>query len=185
MTPDEICRGLDSIDAEVSRRTLLNYEIWGLIPEPKRGGGGRLGRFTDYPAGTIEEAFTAWSLIHGKYSINYAGDFFDDNVPKLHHQTVRICRDAYYYHLTREKERSSGDILETNIDECTMKKELEEQKNLVHKMQTLKGERMTLEDKMLVSQAEASSRIAVGYQVLWEAERMRAKVLLQERISPN
>lgn len=71
MTPDEVIEKLRTMNVNISRRTLLNYEKWGLIPEARRGGAGRgKGRTTDYPDETVAEAFAAWQLMRGepKYS---------------------------------------------------------------------------------------------------------------------
>jgi hypothetical protein len=51
----------------MTRRTLLNYEKWALIPLPMRGGGGPGGRWTDYPEETVAEAYAAWALMSGDY----------------------------------------------------------------------------------------------------------------------
>jgi len=69
-SPDGIVLALSKLQVKVTRRTLLNYEVWGLIDKPARGGGGTGGRWTEYPIGTTEQAFAAWSLLHGDYSKN-------------------------------------------------------------------------------------------------------------------
>lgn len=66
MKPDEVIDELKKLGVEMSRSTLLNYEKWGLIPEPKRGGAGKgKGRTTDYPDDTPAEACAAWALMNG------------------------------------------------------------------------------------------------------------------------
>lgn len=68
MTPVEVIKALDRLGAEITRRTLLNWEKWGLIPEPKRGGLGKGGgRFTDYPPDTLAEAYAAWFFLSGEF----------------------------------------------------------------------------------------------------------------------
>jgi hypothetical protein len=67
MTPDEVVNTLKKMGVEITRRTLLNYENWGLIPKPKRGGLGRgKGRTTYYPDETPAEAYAAWRSIKNK-----------------------------------------------------------------------------------------------------------------------
>ena len=75
MTPDEVCEALVKIGADVSRRTLLNYEEAGLIPTPIRGSSGRSkGRFTDYPPKTIEETFAAWQHLSPDLPVSVSQD---------------------------------------------------------------------------------------------------------------
>lgn len=63
--PDEVISKLERIGVKITRRTLLNYEKFGLIPEPKRSGAGKgKGRTTDYPDETPAEAFAAYCLLH-------------------------------------------------------------------------------------------------------------------------
>lgn len=64
MTPDQIIDTLKKFGVSLSRRTLLRYEEWGLIPNAIRGSGGRgVGRFTEYPENTAAEVFAAWHLL--------------------------------------------------------------------------------------------------------------------------
>lgn len=95
MTPDEVIAQLKKMGVEMSRPTLTRYEQQGLIPEPERGAYGRGGgRWTDYPDETVEEAYAAWSLIHGEYG--YGDDelraVFDGRPPKITPETIRIIR---------------------------------------------------------------------------------------------
>lgn len=67
MTPDEVLVELVKKGIIVSRKTLLNYENRGLIPKPNRGSGGRgVGRFTDYPIGTVEQAVKAHYMLNNQ-----------------------------------------------------------------------------------------------------------------------
>lgn len=66
MSPDEVISALSSIGVRITKRTLLNYEMRELIPKAERGGYGRgKGTFTDYPKGTVEQAFAACELLNG------------------------------------------------------------------------------------------------------------------------
>jgi len=98
LTPDEVCETLVAIGANVSRRTLLHYEEAQLIPRPDRGGGGRKGRYTNYPEWTVEEAFAAWSLIHGKYKEDVGEDLKDlfEGMPPFSPSKIRKIRDTHY-----------------------------------------------------------------------------------------
>lgn len=132
MTPDEACNALTSIGADVSRRTLLNYEKANLIPIPERGGG-RKGRYTNYPNGTIEEAFAAWSLLHGRCKGALA---------PLSPAIIKILRDNFY-----ANKRTPAKVTKSATNPYFL-------------------------------HAVANADIIVGYTLLWEAERLRAKNLL-------
>ena len=65
MTPDEVLERLSKAGINITRRTLLNYEIKGVIPSPIRGGRGRgIGRFTDYPLETVQMAIDAHYILN-------------------------------------------------------------------------------------------------------------------------
>ena len=50
MSPDEVISEICSkFSISLSRPTLLRYERLGVLSDPKRGGTGGQGRFTDYP----------------------------------------------------------------------------------------------------------------------------------------
>lgn len=67
MTPNEVIEILKEHGINISRRTLLNYENWGLIPQSKRGGLGQgKGRTTDYPDITPAEAYASYKILHAK-----------------------------------------------------------------------------------------------------------------------
>lgn len=66
MSPTEVIDQLDWLGIKITRRTLLNYEKWGLVPEPVRGSLGRgKGNFTHYPKGTVEKARDAYLTLNG------------------------------------------------------------------------------------------------------------------------
>lgn len=68
MSPDEVLSKLSELGVNITRKTLLNYEAYGL-PKPERGSGGRgVGRFTDYPPNVIEYAFAIYHMLN---SSNY------------------------------------------------------------------------------------------------------------------
>ena len=112
LTPDEVCEALVKIGADVSRQTLLNYEDAGLIPAPERGGG-RKGRFTNYPEWTIEEAFVAWRFIHGKYG-DVINSPFEGATPRMAPAAIRRIRERYYSGRS-EDSRTSEDAKETYL----------------------------------------------------------------------
>lgn len=91
MTPDEVINNLKKIGVEISRPTLSRYEKQELIPIPKRGGLGRGGgRWTDYPENTVEEAYAAWTMMHGVYGIETMNDsFFGGKPPKISPVTIK------------------------------------------------------------------------------------------------
>lgn len=63
VTPDEVIEKLKKLEVDTTRRTLLNYEKWGLVPEAVRGGAGKgKGRTTDYPDETPAEFYASIKL---------------------------------------------------------------------------------------------------------------------------
>ncbi len=62
MNPDNIIDILKKMEINISRKTLYNYEQWGLISAPTF----RNSRNTDYPNCVIEEAFATWRLLRGE-----------------------------------------------------------------------------------------------------------------------
>jgi len=92
VSPDEVIIKLELLGVKMTRRTLLNYEKWGLIPKPERGGGGPGGRFADYPDRTIEETYAAWSLMHGEYGGALLADFFGGRSPRISPNAVKTVR---------------------------------------------------------------------------------------------
>lgn len=66
MSPDEIITNLRPLNINISRRTLLNYEVEKLISEPVRGGNGRgRGRTTEYNENAWKEVYVAYRMLHG------------------------------------------------------------------------------------------------------------------------
>jgi hypothetical protein len=79
MTPNEVIEKLSNMGISISRKTLYNYEKWGLISEPVF----RNSRNTDYPNIVIEEVYAAWKLLHGQYGDENTKQFFSDKLPIL------------------------------------------------------------------------------------------------------
>lgn len=64
MTPDEVLKIVDKMGICASRSSLLRFEKAGLVPQPKRGAGGRgVGRFSDYPEDAPLHFFASWWTI--------------------------------------------------------------------------------------------------------------------------
>ena len=102
MTPDEVIQALnkigemEGIGLVMTRPTLLRYETQGLIPKPQRGGRGRgAGRWTEYPAGTVEQAYAAWCLMHGVYGGKGLTEFLD-SPPKIKPLAIKNIRESYF-----------------------------------------------------------------------------------------
>ena len=109
MTPDEIIQALnkigemEGIGLVMTRPTLLRYETQGLIPKPQRGGRGRgAGRWTEYPAGTVEQAYAAWCLMHGVYGGKGLADFLD-SPPKIKPLAIKNIRESYFRAIDMER----------------------------------------------------------------------------------
>ncbi|SDE23917.1 hypothetical protein [Sporomusa acidovorans] len=96
MSPDEVLEKLQRMGVKISRSTLMRYENQWLIPEPKRGGGGPGGRYTDYPAETVIEAYAAYALMHGDYIYddNSKKLFADGKEPRLSPKVISISRSV-------------------------------------------------------------------------------------------
>jgi len=63
----------------------------GLIPLPERGALGRGGgRWTNYPNGTVEDAYAAWKLLHGAYGNDELKEMFDNRLPICKTTILRI-----------------------------------------------------------------------------------------------
>ena len=84
MTPDQILEKMKAAGISLSRPSLTRYESQGLIPEPKRGGGGRgVGMWTDYPEHTTIEAIAAWRMINGDWGNEEVRKMFDGKPPRI------------------------------------------------------------------------------------------------------
>lgn len=178
LTPDEVCSALTIIGANVSRRTLLHYEEAGLIPTPQRGGGGRPGRYTDYPEWTVEEAYAAWSFIHGKYG-DIINSPFGDVTPRMPPSAVKVVRDLFYSG-KKEESRTQEDI---NVLYRSLREQAD--KNFAKyldiniKIDNLKKEE--IHDCLYSASFKGVDGMRTntwGYLLLWEAERLKARALL-------
>lgn len=179
LTPDEVCEALTSIGANVSRRTLLNYEEDGLIPVPQRGGGGRGGRYTDYPSETVEEAFAAWSLIHGKYG-DVINNPFQEATPRMSPAAIKELRTLHYsgrredvkdYVATEETYLAISNQILIDISKYGVQSHTHADEFVQQEIQEY------LCDASMRS-VEGMRKIKWGFLVLWKAECLRARALL-------
>ena len=115
MTPDELVAmtekigDYEGIPFKMTRPTILRYEKTKLIPEPKRGGHGRgVGRWTDYPAGTVEQIYAAWCLIHGHYGGPAEFFFSKTQLPEIPPESVRSLRKGYLLGIVDPSSDSTG-----------------------------------------------------------------------------
>ena len=61
INPNDVIAQLEKIGVKISRKTLYNWEQWGLIPYAKF----RNSRTTEYPDGTVQEAYAASFMMNG------------------------------------------------------------------------------------------------------------------------
>lgn len=178
MTPDKICELLSELGASVSRRTLLHYEELELIPRAVRGGGGKQGRFSDYPEETCAEAYAAWSLLHGKWAEN----FFGGPVPKFSPKAIRAFRnqslEIQESHFAMEELKAAGydnDGLSTLATE-------EEKAEFIRQMELEEAntsEYNKLKEDIRINILEMKFRMKMMFIDLWELEVLNAKRYLK------
>lgn len=102
LSPAEVIELLNKIGDErglfMTRQTLLRYEWQKLIPPSQRGSKGRgAGRWTDYPAGTVSQAFAAWCLIHGTYGPSESLLAFSElPSPQISPKGVALLRESHF-----------------------------------------------------------------------------------------
>lgn len=94
MNPEEFIVEVNSQGIKVTRSTLLNYEKWGLISTPERGGGGTGGFWTNYPFTTIFEFVAGWKLLHGRYGNAALEEMVGGIRPRISPRTVKKIREA-------------------------------------------------------------------------------------------
>ena len=92
MKPVEMVKALESIRLKVTRRTILNYEKWGLISEPVK----RTGKETEYSEIALFEFIASFRLLHGYM---------------LTPDEVKRIRDLFYERLKLKKEREDLRLL--------------------------------------------------------------------------
>lgn len=132
MTPDKVIEVLKKIGINISRKTLYNYEKWGIVSKPVF----RNSRSTEYLNRVVMEAFAAWKLLHGDYGNEQFKNFFNNKPPKLSPQAIYAIANTGIMmsvrvslsELLREKgETSTAAILKdirNNIDQyCSCKNE--------------------------------------------------------------
>lgn len=66
MNPNEVVEKLGEMGVKISRKTLYNWEQWGLIPQAIF----RNSRATDYPQDTPFEAFASWFLMNKEWRLS-------------------------------------------------------------------------------------------------------------------
>lgn len=117
MLPDEIIGELKQRGITITRRTLLNWEKAGLVPEATRGSYGQGGgKWADYPEETIPAAMTAY-LLKEVYQLKNADiaearkGFFEGR--------PAFFKDTYgYYYLKMEPEKNFPSLLNSAKDEA-------------------------------------------------------------------
>ena len=191
MSPDEVIERLKDLGVEISRPTLSRYEKQGLIPEPKRGSLGRAGgRFSEYPPETVSEAFAAWSLLHGKYFSN----FFGGPTPKIPPQTIKHFREAVLTRMSfSEVEKTENEIIDKEYggdrnkyyQDISPTKEERDYASRLFKEENSFRDNMTERDKIAKEYQEifsvANFHIEITFRNMWEAEVLRAKLMLADK----
>lgn len=66
MNPNEVIEQLRELGVNISRKTLYNWEQWGLISEPTF----RNSRVSDYPQETPFEAFASWYMLNNEPKVS-------------------------------------------------------------------------------------------------------------------
>ncbi len=61
MKPDDVVAALKALGVDISRKTLYNWEQWGLVPPANF----RNSRNADYPVNVVEQAYASASLLSG------------------------------------------------------------------------------------------------------------------------
>lgn len=117
-SPDEILRGLKDIGVSLSRVSLTRYEHQDMVPEAireNRGGPG--GCYVDYPLETIYEAYAAYCLLHGEYTLGAAmRELFDGKGPKLTPAAIANIRHLYDFLSTGDPIRDAKADFESALE---------------------------------------------------------------------
>lgn len=104
MSPDEVIKKLENMEIKFSKRSLLNYEKWKLIPEGEQKSAGRgKGRPKDYPDETPYEAFAGYKMMHGYRRLR------PDYLSRVREAAKRVerCEDDAYNLMDEEGEKYS------------------------------------------------------------------------------
>ena len=161
MSPDEIIVKLSSVGVNLTRRTLLNYEKWELIPKAKRGGGGAGGKWTEYPDNTILEAYAAWTLMNGRY-LEYIDEEDDMKAPLFSIEFTKYAR------------RWNEDIKET--------RNFLETVEIIHKnaVKNASGK-----EKVIRLTSKTNRKILELVMEIWNMQIEKAKILLEDLHLPE
>ena len=206
MTPDEVIQALnkigeiEGIGLVMTRPTLLRYETQGLIPKPQRGGRGRgAGRWTEYPAGTVEQAYAAWCLMHGVYGGKGLADFLD-SPPKIKPLAIKNIREGYfraidtarvhaeYWNgLSDEEKReelekgSAVDVTEDEIDEWNAEREKESKTIRTREYIGITGEKLCVAQLTgTFTELEGVLRLKAAFGDMYEGLLDRGDVVLRQ-----
>lgn len=96
MSPDEVIQKLKMMGINSSRATLLRYKEAGLIPKPEEGAGGRgVGRFSDYPAETVNDYFASYHVIKKLHATVDQAAAAREAVRSLANCPIGFCWDSY------------------------------------------------------------------------------------------
>ena len=86
----------DRFNISIQKRTLLNYEKWGLLTQPIRGSRGRgLGRQTQYSKPTVEEAVVAAWFLHGRYATPETEKLVGNLMPPLPNSLAALVKVSF------------------------------------------------------------------------------------------
>lgn len=189
MTPDEVLEKLKILGINISRPTLTRYENQGLIPRPKRGALGRAGgRWTDYPDGTVEETYAAWSLMHGEYGHdNFRNQFANKKSPYLSPDTIARAKKLHENYKSKPIVEEWKDN-ENELERSKIKATKEECLNFLKATKRIIGEQesfMSLEDKLMRDAQFAADDIDESFDVfvrsVWKWECVKCGYLLKEK----
>lgn len=194
MSPDEVVERLSMLGIQVTRRTILNYENWGLIQQAERGGGGTGGRWANYHKAAIAEIYAAWSLIHGQYikhDLEGLNELFDSKPPKF---TPKIISLARGWHIAEVRANDLFDYVHHMPDSDEVEEIINQEidygiVDLERMANTEYGKAWARVDEARKECADIISKIPKGghalivwVKELWELERNKARILEEQLI---